>query len=41
MDMETAVKNEDESMKKIMIWLMAGLFGVFLGLITLASNVAA
>jgi hypothetical protein len=41
MDMETTVKTEDESMKKTMIWLMAGLFSVFLGLITLASNVAA
>ena len=41
MDAETTVDTKDESMKKTMIWLMGGLFTVFLGLITLASNVAA
>lgn len=32
---------DDASMKKTMTWLMVGLFGIFFGLITLASNVAA
>jgi len=41
MDTETTANTEDESMKKTMIWLMAGLFSVFFGLIVLASNVAA
>jgi len=40
MKTETAVNSEDESMKKSMIWLMASLFGVFFGLIMLASSVA-
>ena len=40
MKSETAVNSEDESLKKTMIWLMAGLFGIFFGLIMLASNVA-
>jgi len=36
----TVVNSEDESLKKTMIFLMVGLFGVFFGLIYLASSVA-
>ena len=40
MDNETAINNEDQALKKTMTWLMAGLFGIFFGLIYLASTVA-
>lgn len=40
MNNETTVNNEDEVLKKSMTWLMVALFGIFFGLIFLASNVA-
>ena len=40
MDKETTINNEDQALKKTMTWLMAGLFGIFFGLIYLAGTVA-
>ena len=40
MNKETTINNEDQALKKTMTWLMAGLFGIFFGLIYLAGTVA-
>lgn len=40
MNNETTVNNEDQALKKTMTMLMIGLFGIFFGLIFLASTVA-